>query len=94
MVFIFHRLSFPTLFEATLSHCTAFDIYTAFYNLFVILCSQAPHEGGPWVPITISHVREQSQEVNDLFEIMGNLSSLIYDILPPLSESVCANRKT
>lgn len=38
---------FPTLFEVTLSHDTVPDIYTVFYNLFIISCSQAPYEGGP-----------------------------------------------
>ena len=38
---------FPTLFEVTLSHDTVPDIYTVFYNLFIISCSQAPCGGGP-----------------------------------------------
>ena len=33
---------FPTLFEVALSHDTVPDIYTVFYNLFIISCSQAP----------------------------------------------------
>lgn len=51
---------FPTLFEVTLSHDTVPDIYTVFYNLFIISCSQAPYEEGAWGLITLSQVRKQS----------------------------------
>lgn len=36
MVFIFRRLSFPNLLEVIPSHYMALDIYTVFYNLFII----------------------------------------------------------